>query len=100
MNPGQSPAGSRPVIELGLLADPQDAERVKARPVHDELGAERHQRVPHLLVAVNDLGSRYSQVEHHQGHGHREDPVTERRQAFHALAGYLVMESVHSGRGP
>ena len=63
MNPGQSPAVPRQVIEPVLLADPQDAERQKARHVRDNLEAERYQRVPQLLVAMNELGSGYAQIE-------------------------------------
>lgn len=95
MNPGEIAVGTGKVVELGLLADSEDAKGHHAHQEDQQAWRERNQRVPKIALGVDRFGSRHAQVEHEQGHGHREDAVAEGCETLHALSGNTVVKGWH-----
>jgi hypothetical protein len=67
--------GALEVVELGLLASPENAESEEAHEVGNELGSEGQQGAVKLVFAVHCVAERDVQVENQQGHSDREDAV-------------------------
>jgi len=103
LNPGEIAVGASEVVELGLLADPEDAVGHDAHQEYDKAWGERDQGVPEIVLGMDSFGGGDAEVEHEQGHGDREEAVTECGEAFDALSGNAVVQGVHrkefSGRG-
>ena len=95
MNPGEIAIGAREVVELRLLADPENTEGHHAHQKDKQARSERGQDMPEIALGVNGFGGGDPEIEHQQGHGYGENPVAERAEAFDALSGNAVVEGVH-----
>lgn len=91
MDPCQIAIGAGEVIQLRLLAHPKDAIGHHAHEKNDETRRQHHQCMPQVALGVDRLAGRYTQVEHQQRHGDRENAVAQGRQALHALPGNAVV---------
>lgn len=99
MHPCKAAVGAGEVVELRLLADPENAESEEAHHVHDQWRSERDQRVQEVAFGVDRFRGGDAEVEDEQRHGHAEDAVAESGQALEALAGDLVVgDSGHRGK--
>ena len=83
------------MVELGLLAGPEDAEGEKAHAVGHVLGRVGAESGQQRAFGVNSLGRGNVQVENEQGHCNGEDAVTERGKALQIAALNAVVESGH-----
>ena len=83
------------MVELGLLAGPEDAEGEKAHAVGHVLGRVGAESCQQRTFGVNGLGRGNVQVEDEQGHGNGEDAVTERGEALQIAALNAVVECGH-----
>lgn len=90
MNPGEIAVGAGEVVELGLLANPEDAVGHNAHEEDEQARREREQGVPEIVLGVDSLGGGDA-----QGHGDGEEAVAEGGDAFDALSGNAVVEGVH-----
>jgi len=95
VDPSEIAVGAGEIVELGLLANPEDAvghdaheEDEQARRQYDECATE-------IVFGVNGFGGGDAEVEDKQRHGDGEDAVAECGNAFHALTGNTVVEGVH-----
>ena len=95
MNPGEIAVGAGEVVELGLLADPENAVGHDAHQENDEARGERDEGVPEIVLGVDGFGGGDAQVEDEQGHGDGEEAVTEGGDAFDTLSGNAVVEGMH-----
>ena len=83
------------VVELGLLADPEDAVGHDAHGIDDQAGGEYDEGVLEIALRVYGFDGGDAEIEHEQGHGDGEDAVAEGGEAFDALSGNTVVEGVH-----
>jgi len=74
------------VIELGLLADPKDAQRHHTHRKHDESGGHADEGTPGILLLLDGFDVWYTQVQHQQSHGNGKNSITQCRQSFNALS--------------
>jgi len=95
VDPGEIAVGAGEVVELGLLADPENAVGHDAHEEDDEARGERDQGVPEIVLGVDGFGGGDAQVEDEQGHGDGEEAVAEGGNAFDTLSGNAVVEGVH-----
>jgi hypothetical protein len=95
VNPGEVAVGAGEVVELGLLADSEDAVGHDAHQEYDEARGEGEQGVPEIVLGVDGFGGGDPQVEDEQGHGDGEEAVAEGGDAFDTLSGNAVVEGVH-----
>jgi len=56
VDPGEATTGTLQVIELRLLAYPENPQRHEAHEVHNEARRKRNQRALAIRLAVNQLG--------------------------------------------
>src|ERR1700678_659157 len=94
-DPGEIAVGAGEVVELGLLADPEEAVGHNAHQKNQQARGERDERAAEVVPGVDGFGGGNAKVEDEQGHGAGEDSVAERGDAFDALSGNAVVESVH-----
>ena len=92
VNPGEVAVGAGEVVELGLLADPEDAVGHDAHQKDEQAGREYEQGMPEIALGVNGFGGGDAEIEHEQGHGHGEDAVTEGGEAFDTFSCNAVVE--------
>jgi len=95
VNPGEIAVGAGELIELRLLADPEDANGHYAHQKEKQPGRECDQHVPQIALGVHRVVGGNAEIEHEQCHGHGEDAVAEGGQAFDALSGNAVVKRVH-----
>ena len=95
MNPGEVARAFADVVELGLLAGPEDAQGEKAHAVGDPLRAQCGRALRAVRLGVHLGGGGDVQVEHQQRHGHGKDAVAQRGQPFHVAALDAVVEGGH-----
>jgi hypothetical protein len=95
VNPCQIAVGAGEVVELGLLADPEDAVGHDAHQEDEQARGECDERAAKVVLGVDGFGRGDTKVETEQGHGDGEDAVAERRDALDALTGNTVVERVH-----
>src|SRR5271156_733669 len=95
VDPGEVAVGAGEVVELGLLADPEDAVGQNAHQKNQQTRGERDEDAAEVVLGVNGFGGGDAKVEDEQGHGHGEDSVAEGSDALDALSGNAVVESVH-----
>jgi hypothetical protein len=69
------PFGTVEMIQLGLLSDPENAQREEAHKVNEKLGSKRKERTPQIAFTMDQLACRNVKLQQEQRHGHREDPV-------------------------
>jgi len=98
VNPRQAAVGACEVVELGLLADPENSQGQETHHVYQQPRRQGHQSVPQFVLTVNCFSRRSAKIEHQQRHGHGKNAVTQGRQAFHTLAGNPVVGSAHGQR--
>src|SRR5579872_2726279 len=96
MNPREIAVCAGKLVELRLLAHPENAIGHDAHQIHDEPRRERHQRVPQVVLGMNRFRRRNAQIEHQQRHGNGENSVTQRGETFDALSGNTVVERRHT----
>src|SRR6266568_1389844 len=109
MNPGEIAIASRELIELRLLADPENAQRQKTHEIGEQawqnvnldqsvpqnlLGLKRPIR-PHRLLHLNCIIHRDVKVEHKQRHRHSEDSVAQGSKSLQTLASDTVVIGFH-----
>ena len=87
--------GAGEVVELGLLAEPEDSVGHDAHQEDDEARREREEDVAEVVFGVDGFGGGDAKVEDEQGHGHGEDSVAEGGDAFHTLSCNTVVERWH-----
>ena len=95
MNPCKVAIGASEVIELGLLADPEDAVGHDAHQEDEKARRESNQRAPEIAFGVNCFDGRNAEIEHEQRHGYGEDAITQSSEALDALAGNAIVERMH-----
>ena len=95
VDPGQIAVGAGEIVELGLLADPEDAVGHDAHHENDEAWRENNESMAEVVLGVDSFGGGDAKVEHEQGHGNGEDSVAESGDAFDALACNAVVEGWH-----
>ena len=82
------------LAQLGLLADPEDAEREKAHEVGDHRRRDVAQLVKEITFAVNSIHGRNRQSQHQEGHADRKDSVGDGGQPVEARPRQLVVVGV------
>src|SRR6266699_6545881 len=107
MDPREIAIASREMVELRLLADPENTERQKTHDISEQARRKLDQSVPQnllglnrpthpqRLLAVNHSTHRDVQVEHKQSHRDGEDPVTQSCQSFETLPRNPVVNCAH-----
>ncbi len=95
VDPGEIAVGAGEVVELGLLADPEDAVGHDAHQKDDEARRENNESAAKVVLGVDGSGGGDMQVEDEQGHGDSEDSVAEGGDAFHTLSCNTVVERWH-----
>ncbi len=95
VDPGEIAVGAGEVVELSLLADPEDAVGHDAHEEDEQARGECDERAAKVGFGVNGFGGGDAEVEDEQGHGDGEDAVTEGGDAVDALTGNTVVERVH-----
>lgn len=102
MQPRQRPVAPFEVrVELGLLRDPEDAERQEAREVRQQPRALLGEQAGEVGLGFHALGRRHLQVEDQERHGDREDAVGQAREPAEAASGEgaVALRGGHAGRG-
>ncbi len=106
MDPGEPVVAAREVVELGLLAGPEDAQGQKAHQVREQVRTQWHKRIPdcglgrkgpwspnRLLRMRRHPNGRDRDVQDEQGHRDREDPVAERGEAAKVLPRNVLVQT-------
>ena len=95
MDPGEIAVGAGEVVELGLLADPEDAVGHDAHEEDDEARREDDEGAAEIVLGVNGLGGGDAKVENEESHGNGENAVAKGGEAFDVLTCNAVVEGVH-----
>jgi len=95
MDPGQVARALADVIELGLLARPEDAQGEEAHQVGHPLGAKSAKREQKIAFRTHLGGGGNVDVQHQQGHRHGEDAIAYRGQPVEVAALDAVIYIVH-----
>lgn len=98
MNPDEIAVGAGELVELRLLANPEDAQGHDTHQKNDQTRRKSGENVPQIALRVDAVVGGDAKIEHEQGHGEREDAFAESGQALDALAGNTVVEEVHPRR--
>src|SRR3984893_18553536 len=86
VNPREVAVGACELIELRLLADPEDAVGHHAHQEDKNARGEHNQDAPEIALGVNGFPGGDVKVKHKQGHGHRKDAIAEGGEALYALS--------------
>lgn len=95
VDPGKVAVGTREVVELSLLADPEDAIGHDAHEKDEQARRHGDEQVAKVVLGVNGFGGGDTQVEDQQRHGDGEDTVAEDGDALHTLTCNAIVEGVH-----
>ena len=95
VNPGEIAVGAGEVVELGLLADPEDADGHDAHQKDERRGESAMRAWPEIALGVDGFGGGDAEIEDEQGHGYGEDAVAEGGEAFNVLSCNAVVERGH-----
>ena len=95
VDPGEIAVGAREVVELGLLADPEDAIGHDAHEEYEQARRERDQQAAKVVFRVNSFGGGDAEVEDQERHSDGEDAVAEGGDALHTLTCNAVVQGVH-----
>lgn len=95
MDPGEIAVGTGEEVELGLLADPENAIGHDAHEVDKQTRRKRDENAAEVVLRVDRGGGGDAKVEDQEGHGYGEDAVAEGGEAFDALTGNAVVERMH-----
>lgn len=74
VNPGEVTVGTADVIELSLLADPENSEGQEAEEINEKLGGERRHAAKQIVFGVNGFTRWSVEFEEEESHSH-EDAV-------------------------
>src|SRR5438105_11710922 len=96
MNPRKTSVRAGEIVELGLLAYPENAQRQKAHHVHEQTRREQNQGVAQITLVVYGFSRRNSKIEYEQGHSDREHTITQRSKPLCALSRNLIVGYSHS----
>ena len=80
----------REEVELGALANPEDAEGHEAHRVDEDIRPQSQQRVPEISFGAACAERWNRQAKHQQRHAHREDAIGNSRETVEVRAGELV----------
>src|SRR5579871_1317044 len=94
MDPGEVAIAALAMIELRLLAVPEDAERHEARQIHGKARREAGERQPEFALAVDAGGFGHADVDDEHGKGKSEDAVAEAGEPVEAASGEAVIDDV------
>lgn len=92
VDPGKIAVGAGEIVELSLLADPEDAIGHDAHEEDEQARRECDEDAAEVVLGVDGLGGGDAKIEDEKRHGYREDAIAERGDAVHALAGNTVVE--------
>jgi hypothetical protein len=95
VNPGEIAVGAGEVVELGLLADPEDAVGHDAHQENEQARGECDEDVLEIAIGVDCFGGGYVEVEDQESHGDGEDAVTEGGNAVDRLSCNPVVKGGH-----
>ena len=95
VNPREVAVGAGELVELRLLADPEDAVRHDAHQKYDETGREHDQGMPEVMLGMNGFAGGDAEVKHEKGHGYGEDAVAEGSETLDIFSCNAVVERVH-----
>jgi len=95
MNPGKVAVGAREVVELRLLAVPENAEGEEAHEVHDQPRRESDERGGEPVLGMDGFARGDTQVKHQERHGEGEKAIAQSGKAIEVLVGDLVIERRH-----
>ncbi len=95
VDPGEIAVGAGEIVELGLLADPEDSVGHDAHQKDDEAWRQNNQSVAEIVFGVDSSGGGDAKVEDEQGHGDGEDSVAEGGDAVDALSCNTIVERGH-----
>jgi hypothetical protein len=94
MDPGEAYVRTFQMIQLRLLADPENAEGEKAHEIDEDIGSKAEQRVKEVAIAMDDFGGGQAEVDGEKGHGDGENAVTQSGEALHAVTGETVVRGI------
>lgn len=86
MSPCEISVGTFDVIELSLLADPENSEGEKAEEIDEELRSERGHGAEKIVFGTNGFAGRGAEFEEKQSHRNGEDAVAESGEALDGSA--------------
>jgi hypothetical protein len=95
VNPREVAVGAGELVELGLLAHPEDAIEHDAHQKYDETRREHDEGMPEVVLGMNGFAGGDAEVEHQQGHGYGEDAVAEGGETLDTFSCNAVVERVH-----
>ncbi len=95
MDPGEIAVGAGEVVELSLLADPEDAVGHDAHEEDEQARSECDEGAAKVVLGVDSFGGGDTEVEDEEGHGDGEDAVAEGSDAVDILTGNAVVEGAH-----
>lgn len=95
VNPGEVAIGTGEMVELGLLADPEDAKGHNTHQKDQQARGEYEERFPEIVLGVDGFAGGNPEIEDEEGHGHGEYAIAERGKAFDGLSGNAVVERWH-----
>lgn len=95
MDPTQVTIRAGQMVELRLLAHPENAECQKAHEIRDELRRKRDEDAPQVVFTMNSLGGGHSEVEHQERHRHGKNAIAQGRETFNALTGDFIVRELH-----
>ncbi len=95
MDPGEIAVGAGEVVELGLLADPEDAVGHDAHEEDEQARGECDEDAAKVVLRVDGFGGGDAQVEDEERHGYGEDAVAKGGDALHTLTCNAVVQGVH-----
>src|SRR5258708_38060040 len=78
------------IVQLCLLAVPEDAKRQEAHEVRNQLGRHPGQHAPEVFLAMDSFSDRSVKIEDEQRHRHGENPVTQCGESLDVVTGAAV----------
>ena len=93
---GQVTVGALEMIELRLLADPENAERQEAQHIGEHAGREVHERAKQGRVIGNAMRFGDMDLQHDERHGNGKEPVAQSCDALDAATRKGVIEFCHA----
>ncbi len=95
VDPGEVAVGAGEIVELSLLAHPEDAVGHDAHEKDDETRRECEKDAAEIVFGVDGFGGGDAEVEDEQGHGDGEYAIAEGGDAFDALSCNAVIQGRH-----
>src|SRR4051812_24589686 len=95
MYPGKVTVGTRKMIKLGLLTNPENTERQETHKVGKEARPQVDQGIPYSLFRMNSISYRDAQIEDKEGHCYGKDTIAQGSDPLQALPGDTVINRAH-----